>query len=267
MENLLEKLSFYKNLGYPTPSKKIIKTEAQIEGMRKSGKLTRKILDELTLFIKPGITTNSIDAFVHKLTIQEGGVPAPLGYKGYPKSTCVSVNEVICHGIPSDRILKDGDIVNVDVTCILNQFYADSCRMYLVGNVSNDAMQLVNVAKKCLEEGIKAIKPWQPLNVIGDAIQKIADTYGYSIVEDFGGHGVGLEFHEDPFVCHYAKKEKQMVMIPGMTFTIEPMINQGVKGCKILKDNWTAVTKDGKLSAQWEHTIAVTNFGSEILTH
>jgi len=261
-----QKLNFYKSLGYPIPGQKLIKTPSQIEGMRKSGKLTTQILFELNEFIKPGISTNQIDDFVFQKTKKAGAVPAPLGYRGFPKSTCVSVNDVICHGIPSERLLEEGDIVNVDVTCILNGFYADACCMYLVGQVSEEAKKLVDVTKQCLIAGINAVKPFQPLNVIGNAIQKIADEHSYSVVEDFGGHGVGVAFHEDPFIHHYQRPEKQMIMVPGMTFTIEPMINQGRKECKILKDNWTAVTKDGKLSAQWEHTILVTDFGSEILT-
>ena len=194
-------------------------------------------------------------------------IPAPLGYHDFPKSVCTSINDEICHGIPSpDRVLKDGDIINVDVSTIYNGYYSDASRMFMIGNVSEEAKRLVEVTKECLYKGIEAVKPWGHLGDIGAAIEAHAKANGYSVVEEFGGHGIGLEFHEDPFVYHY-KGAKGMVLVPGMIFTIEPMINQGEPDLYIDADNgWTSYTDDGKLSAQWEHMILVTEDGVEILS-
>ena len=252
--------------GHSLPPDTIIKTKAQIEGVRQACQLTKQILDQLSDIIKAGITTEEINKWVHEETLANGAIPAPLNYRGFPKSICTSLNQVICHGIPDQTVLKNGDILNVDVTCILNGFYGDSCRMYEIGQVSSKAKHLVQVTQACLERGIQAVQPYQPLNHIGRAIEDHAHSHGYSVVEMFGGHGIGIEFHEAPFVYHYDTGHPEMIMMPGMIFTIEPMINEGTHEGKILADNWTAVTKDGKLSAQWEHTVLVTDTGYDILT-
>ena len=261
-----KRLSTLKNNGYPIPGIHLIKSEKQIKGIRKSCQLTKSILDDLNLIVKPGITTNEINDWVYRKTIENNAIPAPLNYKGFPKSICTSINDVICHGIPENRILEEGDIINVDVTCILDGYYGDSCRMYAVGDINNEAEKLIQLTKKCLDESIKTLNPYDPLNVIGNTIQNIAHKEGYSVVEIFGGHGVGNEFHEEPFVYHQKRKEKLMICAPGMVFTIEPMINIGTHECVIESDGWTAKTKDGKLSAQWEHTICIHEDHIEILT-
>lgn len=242
-------------------------SKEQIEGIRKSAKLSVKIMDELDKFIKDGITTNDINDFVHKMTIEAGATPATLGYEGFPKSVCTSINEVVCHGIPEDRVLKDGDIMNVDITTILNGYYSDMSRMYLIGNVSDEAKRLSEVTKECMYAGIKAVKPYRPVSDIGKAINDITDREGYSAVRALSGHGVGLEFHNEPIVEHYRTNRKTMIMVPGMVFTVEPMINEGTYECEVSEeDGWTVSTKDGKLSAQWEHTVLVTETGVEIIT-
>ena len=252
--------------GYPIPSRRIIRTAEQIEGIRRSCKLTAQILDELNTVIKPGMTTNDIDRWVHDYTLSHGATPAPLGYKGFPKSICTSLNEVICHGIPEDRVLVEGDILNVDVTCILEGYYGDSCRMYPIGTISKDAETLCRVTKECLLRAIEYIKPFDSLATIGETIEDHAHANGFSVVDTYGGHGLGLAFHEEPFVFHCRQAQKQMIMVPNMTFTIEPMINAGRKEAKLLADDWTAVTADGSLSAQWEHTVLITDDGADILT-
>jgi methionyl aminopeptidase len=254
-----------KKVGYKIP-RDIMKTEEQIDGIRKSCKLTHEILDMVSERIKAGITTNEINTWVHEYTVEHNAYPAPLGYSGFPKSVCTSINDVICHGIPDDTVLKDGDIVNVDVTCILEGYYGDANRMYIIGEASKEALDLVRVSKECLERGIEQVKPYNTLGDIGFAIQEHAESHGYSVVYDYGGHGVGLEFHEEPFVPHIGKKGEGMILLPNMTFTIEPMINIGSPDSDVLEDDWTAVTVDGSLSSQWEHTIRVTETGYEILT-
>ena len=254
-----------KKVGYKIP-RDIMKTEEQIDGIRKSCKLTHDILDVVDQKIKVGVTTNEINTWVHEYTVQHNAYPAPLGYGGFPKSVCTSVNDVICHGIPDDTVLKDGDIVNVDVSCILDGYYGDASRMYIIGEASKEAIDLVRVSKECLERGMEQVKPYNTLGDIGDAIQQHAESLGYSVVYDYGGHGVGLEFHEEPFVAHIGKKGEGMMLLPNMTFTIEPMINIGSPETDVLEDDWTAVTIDGSLSSQWEHTICVTETGYEILT-
>ena len=262
-----EELNKLKKQGYQLPPRSILRSPEQIEGIKKASLLTRSVLDQLNSIIKPGISTQDIDDFVYQTITDNGAKPATLGYKGYPKSCCTSVNEVICHGIPDkNRILQEGDLINVDVTSILHGYYGDSCRMYHVGEISKEAAKLSQVTKECLDLAIEAVKPFLPTNIIGQVIEEHATKHGYSVVEVFGGHGLGLAFHEEPFIYHYARKDKQMIMLPNMTFTIEPMINLGVADAKILKDGWTAVTKDGKLSAQWEHTILVGTEKAEILT-
>lgn len=266
--NFDEKLDELQFQGQEVPPRDIIKNEAEIEGIRKSGKITKGILDLVGEKIKEGMSTEDIDKLVYDYTIEKGAIPAPLNFEGFPKSVCTSINDQICHGIPSkDVILKSGDIINVDVSTILGGYYSDASRMYMIGEVSEEAKQLVEVAKECLNRGIKAVKPWGHVEDIGAVIQKYAESFGYSIVRDFGGHGVGLQFHEDPFVPHVGNKGEGMILAPGMIFTIEPMVNAG--GYDLFvdeKNDWTAYTKDGSLSAQWEHTILVTETGIEILT-
>ena len=255
------------NQGYFAPPRDVFKTEEQIEGIRKSGKLTKRILDMVEERIKIGVSTNEINTWVHEYTVQNGGIPAPLNYEGFTKSVCVSRNNVICHGIPNDEEkLQDGDIVNVDVTTILDGYYSDASRMYIIGNAADNAVKLVNVARECMNLGINEVKAYKDMNSIGNVIEDHANKNGFSVVRALCGHGVGVEFHEEPQVDHYRKKEKGLIMIPGMVFTIEPMINEGSYECSFLDDGWTVVTKDRKLSAQWEHTIVVTKDGYELLT-
>lgn len=258
----------YRREGYIILPQKILKTAQDIEGIKAAGVITRGILDLMETEVKEGMSTQKIDDLVYEYTKDHGGIPATLNYHGYPKSCCTSINEVVCHGIPSpDRFLKDGDIINIDITTILHGYFADSSRMYCIGNVSAEAKQLVDVAQQCLQVGIDQVKPYTRLNNIGDAIDTYANRFGYSIVRDLCGHGIGKEFHEDPEVIHYAQpKKKGVLMVPGMVFTIEPMVNQGTYKCNFLKDGWTVETQDKKLSAQWEHTLVVTETGYEILT-
>jgi methionyl aminopeptidase len=236
------------------------------EGMRKAGRLAAEILDELTTFVKPGVTSGQIDDLVRKLTIEGGAVPATLGYRGYEHSCCVSPNHVICHGIPGDKALKDGDIVNIDVTPLLDGWHGDSSRMYLVGDVPLKARRLVDVTYECLMIGIEMAKPGARLGDIGAAIQKHAEANRYGVVREFCGHGLGRLFHDAPEVVHAARAGTGPELKPGMFFTIEPMINLGKPGVKLLDDGWTAVTRDRSLSAQFEHSIAITETGNEIFT-
>ena len=215
------------------------------------------------------MSTEEIDRMVYEYTTSHGGIPAPLNYEGYPKSVCVSINNVVCHGIPSENtILKEGDIVNVDATTIVDGYYADASRMFIMGKASEEAERLVQVAKECLEKGVEAVKPWGFLGDIGAAVSEYAEANGYSVVIDLGGHGVGKQFHEEPFVPHVGEAGTGMVLVPGMVFTIEPMINAG--GYEVYideEDEWTVYTEDGSLSAQWEYTLLVTETGIEILAH
>jgi methionyl aminopeptidase len=244
----------------------LIKTPAQIEGIRLSCQATRRILDLLEERIRPGVTTEQINTWVHEATLAEGAVPAPLNYRGFPKSVCTSVNEVVCHGIPERRVLKDGDVINVDVTCILGGYFGDASRMYLLGNVSADARKLVQVTKECLDLGIQQVRPGGFVGDIGHAIQVHAEGAGFSVVRDFVGHGVGLRFHEEPQIPHFGARGRGHPLLPGMVFTIEPMINAGDWRVKILDDGWTAVTADSSWSAQFEHTVTVTPSGVEVLS-
>ena len=236
------------------------------EGMRKAGRLAAEILDEMASFVQPGVTTDEIDDLVRKLTLDGGAVPATLGYRGYAHSCCVSINHVVCHGIPSDKVLKDGDIVNVDVTPLLDGWHGDSSRMYLVGDVPLKARRLVDVTYECLMIGIEQAKPGAKLGDIGAAIQKHAEANRYGVVREFCGHGLGRLFHDAPEVVHAAHRGTGPVLKPGMFFTIEPMINLGKPGVKLLDDGWTAVTRDRSLSAQFEHSIGITEDGCEIFT-
>lgn len=269
-DKIKDRLLEYKKKNIIVPTPKMIKTKEQIEGIRTAGVINTAILDMVGSKIKAGMSTDEINTLVHNFTIEHGAIPAPLNYEGFPKSVCVSVNDAVCHGIPSKReILKNGDIVNVDVTTIYNGYFADASRMYIIGDAKPNAIKLVNVTKECLELALKAIKPWETrLGDIGEIISTHAHKNGYTVVREIGGHGVGLAMHEDPYVAHIGKKGTGMLLVPGMVFTIEPMINEG--GRTIFQDSrngWTIYTMDGKLSAQWEHTIVITEDGCEILTH
>lgn len=243
-----------------------LKTPAEVEGIRQSGKLVLELLEMAETLVKPGAVTGDIDRILAEHTRKRGAISAPLNYRGYPKSTCISINEVICHGIPGKRALAEGDIVNVDITTILNGYYADASKTFEVGKVSSEAARLVSVTRECLKRGMQAVKPGNTLGDIGYAIQSFAEAQKYSVVRDFVGHGIGLEFHEAPQVMHTGRRGNGIVMVPGMVFTIEPMINIGRADSEILEDNWTAVTVDRSLSAQFEQTILVTPDGFESLT-
>jgi methionyl aminopeptidase len=243
-----------------------IKTEAEIAGIRAAGRLTARLLDLVAGRIRPGVTTAEIDSWVHEATLAAGGVPASLGYRGFPRSVCTSLNEQICHGIPDETVLKKGDIINVDVTTILNGLYADASRMFLIGEVSNEARRLVEASRECLNRGTRMVKAGNHFGDIGWAIQEYAESQGFSVVRDYTGHGVGREFHEEPSVFHYGKKGTGPRIEADMVFTIEPMINAGTYKTRLLENGWTAVTRDGSLSAQWEHTVRATAKGAEILT-
>ena len=244
----------------------LIKTPEQIEGIRRACSLTRDTLDMVQEKIREGISTNEINAWVHDFTIKHGAIPAPLGYNGFPKSVCTSINNVICHGIPDATILRNGDIVNVDVTTIVNGYYGDASRMFMIGEVSDEAKKLVRVAKECVDIGIEKSRPYNDIGEIGYAIEQHARDNGFTVVRDYGGHGIGVRFHEEPHVHHYGSRHRGITLIPNMTFTIEPMVNVGKYNTRLLNDGWTAVTIDGSLSAQWEHTVLVTEDGPEVLT-
>jgi methionyl aminopeptidase len=243
-----------------------LKTPAEVAGIRRAGELVLETIDRVEAMICAGITTDDINTFVHAFTIENGAKPAPLNYRGYPKSVCVSVNEVICHGIPGERRLVDGDIVNVDVTSILDGFYADCNKTFFVGTPSPEARKIVSVACQSLKRGINMVRPGNHVGDIGWAIQRYAEGKGCSVVREFVGHGIGLDFHEKPQIPHFGRKGHGLRLIPGMVFTIEPMINLGDHTLRILKDNWTAVTRDGSLSAQFEQTLLITEEGVESLT-
>lgn len=264
--DILSDIEKYRLQGYIIPHPSLIKTPEQLEGIRLSGRITTEILDLLDREIKPGMTTAQIDKLVYDYTVDHSGIPATLNYNGFPKSVCTSINDVVCHGIPNDKtVLKSGDIVNIDVSTILNGFFSDASRMYLVGEVSPKAKRLVKVTKECLELGAGQVRPFGSTNDIGRAIEPYANQNGYTVVRDLGGHGVGLKFHEEPHIDHFKKSGKGVLMLPGMVFTVEPMINEGGYSVKIARDKWTITTRDGSLSAQWEYTIAVTKTGYEIL--
>ncbi len=256
------------------PRRIMIKTEEQLNGIRKSSILTRDLLDMLEERIQAGVTTNQINEWVHEETLAQGADPAPLNYgrgkgprgKPFPKSVCTSINEVICHGIPNERILADEDIINVDVTCNLDGYFGDASRMFIIGEIPDSTRELVEETKKCMELGIAQVRPGGRTGDIGHAIQNHAESLGYSVVRDFCGHGVGVEFHEPPQILHYGSTGSGDIMQQDMVFTIEPMINMGRPESRILGDGWTAVTVDGSLSAQWEHTIHVTAEGYDVLT-
>ncbi len=234
--------------------------------MRKAGKLAAETLDYITPYMQPGAKTGDLDDLMHDFMVSHGGVPATLGYRGYPKSSCISVNHVICHGIPGEKVLMKGDIANVDVTVILDGWFGDTSRMYEIGNVGVKAKKLVQVTYDSMMKGIEAVKPGATLGDIGYVIQKYVESNRYSVVRDFCGHGVGTAFHTAPNILHYGKKGEGLELKEGMIFTIEPMVNIGGPDCNVLKDGWTAVTRDRSLSAQFEHTVGVTASGVEIFT-
>ncbi len=254
--------------GCLVPSRRLILNDEQIAGIRRSGVVNTGILDMLEGKIRAGMTTGEIDRLVYDYTVQHGATPAPLHYEGFPKSCCTSINEVVCHGIPSDEEeLWEGDIVNVDVSTILDGYYSDASRMYIVGKTSPENERLVRVAKECLDIGAAAARPWGFVQDIGRAIGEHAHKNGYSVVRDLCGHGVGLKFHDDPDVDHYDTGEQGMLLVPGMVFTIEPMINMGTWEVFVdEEDDWTVVSEDEKPSAQWEHTFLMTENGVEALT-
>ncbi len=243
-----------------------LKNKDDIEGIAQAGRLAVETLDLVESHLRIGISTEEINTIVHEFTIARGAVPAPLNYRGFPKSVCVSINDVICHGIPGSYQLKDGDIVNVDVTPILNGYYGDTSKTFFVGTPSRDAVKIVKVAAESLVRGISKVKSGNTLGDIGFAIQHYAEGQGCSVVREFVGHGVGLDFHEPPQVLHYGRKGEGIILVPGMVFTIEPMINLGKKELRILDDDWTVVTQDGSLSAQFEQTVLVTENGCRVLT-
>ena len=263
------KVMYYEKQGALVPKRNLIRTPEQIEGIRKSGVINTAILDLVGEKIHAGMSTLEIDELVYNYTIEHGATPACLGYEGFPKSVCTSINEVVCHGIPSaDEILKEGDIINVDCTTILDGYYADASRMFIIGETTPQKKRLVEVAKECLEIGMAAARPYGFVGDIGNAIERHAHSNGFSVVRDLCGHGVGLKFHDDPEVLHYGRKGTGMLLVPGMVFTIEPMINMGTWKVFIDSDDgWTVVTEDELPSAQWEHTFVMTETGLEILTH
>ena len=262
------KLSEYRHKGSKVPSHAMIKNPEQIAAIRESAKINVSVLDYVAEHICAGISTEQIDLWVYEQTTHRGGIPAPLNYEGFPKSVCTSVNDQVCHGIPSaDVILKDGDIINVDVSTIYKGYYSDSSRMFCIGEVSPEKKRLVEITKQEIEEGLKQVRPWGHLGDMGQAINDYATANGYTVVREIGGHGVGLEFHEDPWVSFVSKKGTEMLMVPGMIFTIEPMINMGKADIFVdAKNDWTIYTDDGMPSAQWEIQVLITEDGYEILS-
>ncbi len=263
-----KKMLHYQNSGILVPRRDLILSEEQIEGIRASGVVNTGVLDAVANVIKAGMTTEEIDQIVYKYTTDHGAIPAPLNYEGFPKSVCTSINDVVCHGIPSkNEVLKEGDIINVDVSTILNGYFSDASRMFIIGKTDPGKEKLVDITKKCLEVGAAAAKPYGYVGDIGNAIQKLAEDNGYSVVRDLCGHGVGLKFHDEPEVLHFGKKGTGMLLVPGMVFTIEPMINVGTWRVFVDRANgWTIYTEDRKPSAQWEHTYVMRETGLEILT-
>lgn len=264
-----EKIETFARQGHIVPPRFILKNGEQIEGIRESGKINTAVLDYVAEHIREGMTTEEIDRLVHEKTEELGGIPAPLGYEGFPKSVCTSINEQVCHGIPSeDIVLKDGDIINVDVSTIYNGYFSDSSRMFCIGNVSDEKKKLVDVTKECVELGLAQVKPWGFMGDMGQAVHDHAVKTGYSVVREIGGHGVGLEFHEEPFVSYVTKKGTEMLLVPGMVFTIEPMVNMGTDEVYTDGgDNWSVYTADGLPSAQWEIQVLVTETGYEVLAY
>lgn len=269
LTDLDRKILAFQEEGFLVPSRKLIKTPEQIEGIRRSGVVNTGVLDLVAQEIHAGMTTLEIDEMVYDYTVSHGAIPAPLNYEGFPKSVCTSINEVVCHGIPNEfDVLEEGDIINVDVSTILDGYYSDASRMFVIGQTTPEKQKLVDVARECLEIGMKAARPFGFVGDIGNAIEKHARKNGFSIVRDLCGHGVGLEFHEEPDVEHFGRKGTGMLLVPGMVFTIEPMVNKGDWRVFVdEEDGWTVVTEDELPSAQWEHTFLMTENGLEILTY
>lgn len=264
-----EKIEEFEVAGHIVPSHAILKNAEQIEKIKESAKINIAVLDYVAEHIKVGISTAEIDKWVYDITTKMGGVPAPLNFEGFPKSVCTSINNEVCHGIPSeDVIIKDGDIINVDVSTNLNGYFSDSSRMFCIGNVSEENRKLVEETKNAVYEGLKQVKPWGFLGDMGQAVNDYVKSKGYSVVREVGGHGIGLEFHEDPWVSYISKKGTEMLMVPGMIFTIEPMVNAGKPDIFVDEDNgWTIYTEDNSMSAQWEIQVLVTEDGYEIIAY
>lgn len=263
-----ERLQSLYEQGFEVPERGLLKTAADIEGIKKSAAINIGVLDYVAEHIGPGVTTGEVDRWVHDYTVEHGGIPSDLGYEGFPNSVCTSVNEVVCHGIPSDdHVLVEGDIVNVDCSTILDGYYSDSSRMFCIGDVSPERQRLVDETKKALEAGLAAVRPWGLLGDVGAAVNAYAQSCGFTVVREFGGHGIGLDFHEDPFVSHVAQAGTGMVLAPGLVFTIEPMVNAGEQPIDMSDPNgWTVRTADGSDTAQWEVQLAVTEDGYELLS-
>lgn len=264
-----EKIEEFEVAGHIVPSHEILKNAEQIEKIKESAKINIAVLDYVAEHIKAGISTAEIDKWVYDITTKMGGVPAPLNFEGFPKSVCTSINNEVCHGVPSeDVIIKDGDIINVDVSTNLNGYFSDSSRMFCIGNVSEENRKLVKETKNAVYEGLKQVKPWGFLGDMGQAVNDYVKSKGYSVVREVGGHGIGLEFHEDPWVSYISKKGTEMLMVPGMIFTIEPMVNAGKPDIFVDEDNgWTIYTEDNSMSAQWEIQVLVTEDGYEIIAY
>lgn len=264
-----EKLMAYEHRGCIVPEHNMIKNPEQIEKIKASAQVNIAVLDYVAEHIKEGVTTEDIDRWVYEETTRRGAIPAPLNYEGFPKSVCTSIDEVVCHGIPDPkRVLKNGDIINVDCSTILNGYYSDSSRMFCIGDVSPEKKRLVEIARQSLEVGLKEVKPWNFLGDMGSAIHNFVRENGYSVVREIGGHGIGLEFHEEPWVSYVSEKGTEMLMVPGMMFTIEPMINMGKPDVFVDEDDdWTVYTEDGLPSAQWEIQVLVTEDGYEIISY
>ena len=264
-----EKIEEFEVAGHIVPSHAILKNAEQIEKIKESARINIAVLDYVAEHIKAGFSTAEIDKWVYDITTKMGGVPAPLNFEGFPKSVCTSINNEVCHGIPSeDVIIKDGDIINVDVSTNLNGYFSDSSRMFCIGNVSEENRKLVEETKNAVYEGLKQVKPWGFLGDMGQAVNDYVKSKGYSVVREVGGHGIGLEFHEDPWVSYISKKGTEMLMVPGMIFTIEPMVNAGKPDIFVDEDNgWTIYTEDNSMSAQWEIQVLVTEDGYEIIAY
>lgn len=264
-----EKLEKLREQGVLVPDHSLIKTREQIEGIKASAKINMACLDAVAEVIHAGMSTQEIDDIIYRVTTEMGGIPAPLNYQGFPKSVCTSINDVVCHGIPDEQmILEDGDIINVDVSTIYKGYFSDSSRMFMIGNVSDNNRKLVQVTKECVEKGLEKVKPWTHLGDMAQAVHEHAEKNGFSVVREIGGHGIGLEFHEDPWVSYVANAGEEMLMVPGLCFTIEPMVNAGAPDVVLDdEDGWTIYTEDGSNSAQWEIQVVVTEDGYEVLCY
>ncbi|MBP5305447.1 MAG: methionyl aminopeptidase [Lachnospiraceae bacterium] len=261
------KVDSYRKKGIKVPGRELLKTPEQIAGIKESAKINVAVLDYVAEHIKAGVTTNDINEWVDRVTREMGGIPAPLDYEGFPKSVCTSINDQVCHGIPDDTVLCDGDIINVDVSTILNGYFSDSSRMFCIGKVSPEKERLVRVTKECVELGLKEVKPWGFLGDMSQAVHDHAVANGYTVVREIGGHGVGLEFHEEPWVGYNGKRGTDMLLVPGLMFTIEPMVNAGCQEIFVDDENdWTVYTDDGEPSAQWEIQVLVTEEGAEVIS-